>query len=189
MTIRQAPLRVFTGRVKALKSLPSLVSTSAEEKLQQRNALGETFGTKKAQKAIRAAERNKVDVSAMEGVTEHIQESIAVNTKSLPTNGRCLFSHCFFRLTHEYPSEEAEIIADSNRHIPPHDLNAQSPEDLYKLFDIIPEAEFNALSVNEIIAAKTLENRIGLLPHKRSEWIRQRMASIFSSAKPNKRHM
>lgn len=74
-------------RVKALKDLAPAPSTGSAERIEQRNTLGETFGTRKAQKAIRAAERDKIDVSAMQGVTDHIQGSIENNTKSLPTKG------------------------------------------------------------------------------------------------------
>ena len=57
-------------------------TANAEEYYAQRNALGEIFGTKKAQKDIRARERNKIDVSAMEGVAGHIQASIEANKNS-----------------------------------------------------------------------------------------------------------
>ena len=63
------------------------MEVSAEERIKQRNKLGETFGTKKAQSAIRAQERNRVDVDAMRGVAVHLQESIQQNTESLPTKG------------------------------------------------------------------------------------------------------
>jgi DNA-directed RNA polymerase I subunit RPA49 len=42
----------------------------------RRNDLGEAFGTRKAKSQIRAEERNRVDVSAMEGVKGHLMESI-----------------------------------------------------------------------------------------------------------------
>ena len=86
VTIRPAPIQVFSRNVKALKGLASVASSSTE-RIVARNQLGETFGTKKSQKAIRAAERNKVDVSAMQGVTSHIQGSIEAKTQSLPTQG------------------------------------------------------------------------------------------------------
>ena len=70
-----------------MKNLAPAPSISLSERSLQRNILGETFGTKKAQKAIRASERNKVDVSAMDDVTVHIQDSIDANTKTLPTQG------------------------------------------------------------------------------------------------------
>lgn len=55
--------------------------------MKQRNTLGETFGTKKAKAAIRAHERNRVDVDAMKGVAGHLQDRIQENTSSLPTQG------------------------------------------------------------------------------------------------------
>jgi len=50
--------------------------------------LGEAFGTKKAKANIRAQERNKVDVSAMEGVAQHLQDRIEQSTGALPTLGK-----------------------------------------------------------------------------------------------------
>jgi DNA-directed RNA polymerase I subunit RPA49 len=86
--LRPAPLHILGRQVKALKGLqPAAVSTL--ERLQARNALGETFGTKKALAAIRANERNKVDVSAMESAVGRIQDTVAANTASLPTLGVC----------------------------------------------------------------------------------------------------
>lgn len=80
------PLHILTQQVKALKNLkPMEVSTAERAKL--RNNLGETFGTKKAKAAIRAAERNRVDVDAMRGVAGHLQNRIEENTESLPTQG------------------------------------------------------------------------------------------------------
>ena len=85
-TIREAPLHILTHQVKALKSLkPAAVSTL--QRLEARAALGESFGTKKAKQAIKAQERNKVDVSAMETVVDHLQGSIQRNTQALPSRG------------------------------------------------------------------------------------------------------
>lgn len=76
----------MTRRVKALKNSASTAVTPSHY-LEARNTLGETFGTKKAQKAIRAAERNRVDVSAMAGVAGHLQDTIGKNTSTLPSTG------------------------------------------------------------------------------------------------------
>ena len=65
------------------------METSTDERIKLRNKLGETFGTKKAKAAIRAAERNRLDVDAMSGVAEHLQERVMENTASLPTRGLC----------------------------------------------------------------------------------------------------
>jgi DNA-directed RNA polymerase I subunit RPA49 len=50
--------------------------------------LGVTFGTKKAKASIKAQERNRVDVSAMEGVVGHLQDRIEASTGALPTMGK-----------------------------------------------------------------------------------------------------
>lgn len=52
-----------------------------------RNNLGETFGTKKAKAAIRAQERKRIDVDAIQGVANHLQSRIEENTVSLPSKG------------------------------------------------------------------------------------------------------
>lgn len=78
--------------VKALKNRTK-ASPSASEKAiyrQQRTDLGQAFGSKKALAAIRAAERNEIDVSAMQGVTSHVQHDIDTGTMALPSQG--LFS-------------------------------------------------------------------------------------------------
>ena len=63
------------------------MEVSVAERMKLRNTLGETFGTKKAKAAIRAHERNRVDIDAMRGVAGHLQEDIQDNTGSLPTQG------------------------------------------------------------------------------------------------------
>ena len=57
------------------------------ERLHARNVLGEAFGTKKAKAAIRAHERNKVDVTMMEAVADVLQDRIEEGTENLPTQG------------------------------------------------------------------------------------------------------
>jgi DNA-directed RNA polymerase I subunit RPA49 len=83
---RPAPLHILTRQVKRLKNINSTPVTVAQ-RIEARNALGATFGTKKAQAAIRARERNKIDIDAMKAVTENLQSTIEGNTTNLPTQG------------------------------------------------------------------------------------------------------
>ncbi|KAI8990415.1 RNA polymerase I associated factor A49-like protein [Trametes punicea] len=166
-TLRPVPLHILTRQVKALKNLRP-IEVSTEERMQQRNNLGETFGTKKAQAAIRARERNRVDIDAMKNVAGHLQDTIMQNTESLPT------------------AEEAREAADSSRLIPPYNADAQSPKDVYALHDIIPEAEFNALPISVFKSAKSDHDRIKLLPFNRSDWLKLQIKLIYSAPKPNK---
>jgi hypothetical protein len=72
-----APLYIMSHAAKRLKSvaLPS-DAVRATEYRAQRIDLGEAFGTRKAKSRIKADERNKVDVGAMEGVRGHLMETI-----------------------------------------------------------------------------------------------------------------
>lgn len=84
--LRPAPLHILSRNVKALKNVQPM-QVSMDERIKLRNNLGETFGTKKAKAAIRAHERNRVDIDAMRGVAGHLQDDIQENTESLPTQG------------------------------------------------------------------------------------------------------
>ncbi|KAH9943769.1 RNA polymerase I associated factor, A49-like protein [Amylocystis lapponica] len=168
-TLRPAPLHILAREVKALKNLAPMEVTT-EERMLERNNLGEAFGTKKAKAAIRARERNRVDVDAMRGVTSHLQETILANTGSLPTQ------------------EEAKASADSSRLIPSHNVDAQRPQDVYPLHGIIPEAEFNALSIAAFKAAEPSQ-RQQLLPYSRSNWVNQHLRLLSSAPKLKKSEM
>ncbi|EJF57477.1 RNA polymerase I associated factor, A49-like protein [Dichomitus squalens LYAD-421 SS1] len=168
--LRPAPLHVLARQVKALKNL-NPIEVSAGERMAQRNNLGEAFGTKKAKAAIRARERNRVDIDAMKDVAGHLQDTIMANTDTLPT------------------AEEAKATADSNRLIPPYNEDAQRPHDVYALHDIIPEAEFNAIPVNAFKNANDMQDCYALLPWSRSDWIKLQLRFIYSAPKPDKREL
>lgn len=79
------PLYLMSTTVKRLKApAPATVYADAMDRAKawrkNRDALGETFGTRKAKSQIKAEERNKVDVGAMEGVKGHLLGSIAERT-------------------------------------------------------------------------------------------------------------
>jgi DNA-directed RNA polymerase I subunit RPA49 len=78
---------ILTHTVKALKSIEPAPAPSALEYLKAKTALGETFGTKKAKAAIRAKERNRVDVGAMEGVMDFVMAGIDKAAEGLMTTG------------------------------------------------------------------------------------------------------
>lgn len=85
----QAPTHLMSRTVKALKNRTKATPSLSEKALyrQQRTDLGQAFGSKKALAAIRATERNEIDVSAMQGVTSHVQHDIDAGTVALPSQG------------------------------------------------------------------------------------------------------
>ncbi|KAI6148083.1 Rpa49 subunit specific to nuclear RNA polymerase I [Pisolithus tinctorius] len=165
-TIRPAPLHILTRDVKALKGQEP-IAVSVLQRLEARAALGESFGTKKAKLAIKAQERNKVDVSAMETVVDHLQESIQKSTQALPSK------------------EEAQATADSTRLVPPYNAEATVPSEVYPLHNIIPETEWKTLSEAPFLVVGQ-NQRIPLLPFQRSKWINQHLHSICDSSSPSK---
>lgn len=78
---------ILQRTVKALKSNQDAALSTTASYQQARTALGETFGTKKAKAAIRAHERNKIDVSAMEGAMDYVMQGIEKGVQGLMTTG------------------------------------------------------------------------------------------------------
>lgn len=172
VTLQSAPLHIMSRRVRALAvseldadaKTPSASQVYAVATAQ----LGTAFGTKKAQARIRANERNTIDPSAMEhfGVKDAITTGIESKTSGLLTE------------------METKEVADENRLIPPHDANAETPSDVYKLHDVIPDIEWRLLK--EVVRSmdnKSDEDGETLLwtkrkekmGYKRSEWCNERL--------------
>jgi DNA-directed RNA polymerase I subunit RPA49 len=78
---------LLTHTVKALKSIEPAAAPSKTQFREAKNALGDTFGTKKAKAAIRAQERNHVDIGAMAGVMNYVMDSIQKGAEGLMTTG------------------------------------------------------------------------------------------------------
>lgn len=90
--------QIMSYTVKALKSIPSSAAPSKVEYLEAKKALGETFGTKKQKANIRAQERNKVDVNAMESVMSYVMDGIDKGAGGLLTAGPCASTQTFFAI-------------------------------------------------------------------------------------------
>ncbi len=148
---------LISRQIKALKNFESTKPDSLEYS-QARSTLGKVFGTKKAKAAIRAQERNKVDVSAMEDVAGVLQDRIDEATENLPTQGAPLCFSCEKCLAHvKGLSEKMEDSANAAR------------------LD-------NVLS--KLKKAADDRSRERLLPNARSGWLQQHLMLAYSSPKP-----
>lgn len=165
LTVAAAPLHIMSTRVKALKNLAPIVSSTAAANAAARATLGTAFGTKKAQRAIKTAERNQIDPESMKHVQDHLFASIATNTAALPTK------------------EEVQASADALRPIPPFKLDAKAPKDVYELSGIVSSAELKAVPIDRLMKASQPDDAIALLPF-RCEWIRVRIEKTWR-AHPN----
>ncbi|KAJ3727338.1 Rpa49 subunit specific to nuclear RNA polymerase I [Lentinula guzmanii] len=165
---------ILTRTVKALKSIPPADAPSSLAYREARTALGETFGTKKAKAAIRAQERNRVDVNAMKGVMQHVVDGIDEKAEGLLTK------------------DEAKDLADSARLVPPFSATATDPGDIYSLNDIIPDAEMKALNITLIEQNLKHNDHVGMLPWKHCKWVNnhiKRLGQEEDKSKARKRKL
>ncbi|KJA17181.1 hypothetical protein HYPSUDRAFT_146886 [Hypholoma sublateritium FD-334 SS-4] len=160
---------IMNHTVKALKSIPSAPAPSKLQYLEAKTTLGETFGTKKQKANIRAQERNRIDVSAMEGVMDYVMDSIDKGAEGLMTE------------------EQAKVATDKNRLIPPFSLTATDPAEVYPLHSIIPESEWKALVISPFDAAETDREKIALLPFRKSNWVNNHLLSVGESTGKSKK--
>ncbi|THU93400.1 RNA polymerase I associated factor, A49-like protein [Dendrothele bispora CBS 962.96] len=160
---------VLSRTVKNLKAIPPAPAPSAAAYREARTALGETFGTKKAQAAIRAQERNRVDVDAMKGAIPFVMDGIDKGAEGLLTK------------------EEAKEFADANRLIPPFSLDATDPSDIYSLHDVIPETEWKAINVTPFDEAKEFKERRDLLPYRHSKWLNDHLYHTYQGEMKHKK--
>ncbi|KAH9054896.1 RNA polymerase I associated factor A49-like protein [Lactarius vividus] len=167
LILHPTPLYLMSRQVKALRNFEP-IEPGTSERLHARNVLGEAFGTKKAKAAIRAHERNKVDVSMMEAVADMLQDRIEEGTENLPTQ------------------EKMEEAVNAARLIPAYNADAERPEDIYPLHNIIPEQEWAALDglLHKLKNEPDDRARVRLLPNARSDWLRQHLMLAYSVPKP-----
>ena len=151
------PLYLLGHRVKRLRNagLTTPASRAADYKA-KRNDLGEVFGTKKAKSQIRAEERNKVDIGAMQGIKGHLMETIGEK------------------------QEESAVTLPSEL-IPTPDLDTIEPSLVYTREALIPEGEWMAIDANALIKAKDDRDRAGLLPYRRSRFAEGKMRVAIGS--------
>ena len=87
-------------------------------------------------------------------------------------------------------AEESQGTIDKNRLIPPFDTTATEPADIYPLHDIIPEAEWKALSVSAFDTAQTDKERIAILAFRKSTWLNDHLKALVGvSGKSKKKNM
>ncbi|KAJ3306117.1 Actin-like 6A [Kappamyces sp. JEL0829] len=109
------------------------------------NELGQTFGTKKRKKAIKTQEMNQIRVENMLDVAGKIKETIAETAPSILLKADL----------------DAQTMAD--RLIPPCNLDAIEPSQVYSLEDIIPAAVADSIDIKKLWKARELKECFALL--------------------------
>lgn len=129
----------------------------------QRNALGEAFGTKKAKAAITNLEKNRIDADKLQGMELDIVDSVKETTQDLPTR------------------KEMEDTVTNDRPTPFANVDATNVEDIYSLYNIIPQKEWSYLRVNSLFTAEDQDQRLELLPFDKSIYVSKHLQSVIDS--------
>ncbi|KAF8332014.1 RNA polymerase I associated factor, A49-like protein [Cantharellus anzutake] len=163
--LHAAPHYVVAHSVKRVKALTYSTSPSLTTG-QQKHELSEAFGAAKAVKAARQAQRNQVDLSAVENVT-HLQQTVDARTASLPTE------------------EEHRKVSNEHMPFPRANLHASIPGEVYNLDDIALPEELKSFDVKPILSAHTNADRAQLLPYLSSIWARDCLQTLFGAGAPD----
>jgi DNA-directed RNA polymerase I subunit RPA49 len=172
----------MSHRAKRLKAMPlpsQIAKAEQAEYRARRNDLGEAFGTRKAKSQIRAAERGKVNATAMEGVREHLMDSVEVAEEDDGT-----FPDSSNRFEVEMVSEERwwliELgIEKPSDFIPVPNMTAYEVDQVYPRESIIPSDQWSAIDVAPIVKAKDEFARTALMPSRHSAWITRKVGEVI----------
>jgi len=125
--IIDATLLTMRTEVKAFQTLTSPIKVE-QSYAERRNILGETFGTKKVKQAIRAIERNQIDVTTLKPIAGLIEDTIITKAEEIPS------------------MEEITLEMQLDRPIPPYNADAERADEIYSFDDIITPEEMHDLS-------------------------------------------
>lgn len=161
VNMKEAPLVHFNATAKALKKLKPHEPTDREQLYAARNALGETFGTKKAKAGIHSQQRNRIDSTTLEAVADTIQADIKEKTISMPSK------------------EEVKADIEAERPIPPPNMEATTPAEAYNLHDIVSEVELSSIAITDIMEAREESQKLSYFPYKNSSWLNRHLLALF----------
>lgn len=129
---------------------------------EQRNALGQAFGTKKAKAAITNLERNRIDAEKLQDMELDIVDNVREQTLALPSKA------------------EMDASVTSDKPTPVANEGATSVEDIYSLSAIIPDDEWQYLRVSSLMDEPDVEKRLELLPYSDSAYVAKKLGSIVA---------
>lgn len=187
ISLIDAPLHILSHIPKRLKNLPPISSRDpATNNAQARTDLGMTFGTKKSQKAIKAAERNRVDAGAqdLQVLQDVMQQGLEEGLTTLPASSQIAGRPKPGGSPNEESSTGAVVEAArlSGRPVP--NIAADSPEDVYNVIgNIILTKEVQAIDAHSLIRLSIAEKERGcaMLPFKRSTWVNDRVKEVIAN--------
>ncbi|KAJ3090627.1 DNA-directed RNA polymerase I subunit rpa49 [Quaeritorhiza haematococci] len=135
LTFREVPVMPVKTCVKAQKAAEETRQIS-QKNYQARTALGQAFGTKKRKQQLNALEQNQVNLDQINSVADVLRSTIEEKSAAIPTK------------------EEMAAESQANRLIPPHNMQASQPSEVYNIDDIAPWPEVKAVYVKHLLNIK-----------------------------------
>lgn len=156
-----------TAKSKRVHTGPKVKQTDVRF-AEQRKALGEAFGTKKAQSNLSNLERNRIDAEQLQGLELDIVDNVKESTQALPS------------------TEQMTQAVSQDRPTPIANVDATNVEDIYPLLNIIPKKEWSYLRVNSLFDEEDEQKRLEILPYSKSSYISKRLPSAILSKNTEK---
>lgn len=129
---------------------------------QQRQALGQAFGTKKAKAAIANLEKNRIDADRLQDMELDIVDAVRAHAAVVPTVTAADDTTSVVR-----PTPEADVLATQ-------------VEDIYPLHNIIPKREWAAIRVASLMEESDNEKRLAEMPWPKLALVSRNLARFVS---------
>ncbi|KAI9202085.1 RNA polymerase I associated factor, A49-like protein [Polychytrium aggregatum] len=139
-----------------------------DKNMAARNVLGESFGTKKKQKEIRAYERNQVDINTLKDIAGIISDQLHDKASAIPTQ------------------EQIQLSALQDRPIPKYNPEAKTPEDVYHVDDIVSPLELRQMNYKSLLSVQLkseLEKALSGL--RTTQWVVEHLQQALQSKADN----
>ncbi|KAG2198997.1 hypothetical protein INT46_005537 [Mucor plumbeus] len=163
LNITNAPIMKMSRTVKALSSDMVANSTIARGQV-ARAALGLAFGTAKAKSQLKSDERNLVKGDDLMEEMDNLHSEIGKATVNIPKK------------------DEMKKSMELALPVPEHNMDAESPEEVYDIASIVTDEELQTLNYKELLKETSLEGVKNLLAYHESKFVNDRLMSILGSS-------
>lgn len=150
--------------VKALESDINGTNSSIARGQIARTALGLAFGTAKAKQQLKSDERNLVKGDDLMEEMDSLHSEISRATVNIPKK------------------EDMKKSMELALPVPSHNMEAESPDEVYDITSIVTDEELNSMQCKEILKETSLEGVKGYLAYHDSKFINDRLMAILGSS-------
>lgn len=145
------------------------IKSRGSKYVDQRLALGQEFGTKKAKAAIASLARNRIDLEKLQDLEMDIVDTVK-------------------ELTADLPLVQLIQAAPENSVVPPVNADATNVEDIYALDGIVPPLELSSIRVSAFLEESDPAARLELMPYK-SAFVARHLDKLVLSLNERKLQM